>query len=65
MLGLAYLGLLKVRRLGTSGRYYVVVPPVPVVRSIAGRRVGFVAEGCDRLLRTHGCCTYLALKAKV
>jgi len=45
VLGLAYLGLLKVRRLGTSGRYYVVVPPVPVVRSTAGRRVGFVAEG--------------------
>ena len=44
MLGLAYLGLLKVHRFGTSGRYYVVVPPVPVVRNIAGRRVSFVAE---------------------
>ena len=46
MLGLTYLGLLKVRRLGTSGRYYVVVPLAPIVRSTAGRRVGFVAEGC-------------------
>jgi hypothetical protein len=34
--GMVYLGSLKVSRQGT--RFYVVLPPVPVVRNLAGTR---------------------------
>jgi hypothetical protein len=42
--GLIYLGSLRVHRFGSLDRYYVVVPPVPVAQSIAGKRLNFTAE---------------------
>ena len=42
--GLVYLGSLRVHRFGSLDRYYVVVPPVPVTQSAAGKRVNFAAE---------------------
>jgi hypothetical protein len=43
-LGVIYLGSLRVHRFGSLDRYYVVVPPVPVVRNAAGKRLNFTAE---------------------
>ena len=43
-MGLIYLGLLKVHRFSSIGRYYVIVPPTPIVRSIGGKRLNFITE---------------------
>jgi len=42
---LVYLGLLKLHRFSSClGRYYVIVPPAPILRSVAGKRLNFIAE---------------------
>jgi hypothetical protein len=44
------LGTLKVHRM-TDGRYYVVIPPSPLVRNLAGRfKLSFMAE-----IEAEGC----------